>query len=69
MGRVKNWAYEEAENQIDNICKAYKEDIITRQEAIASLMKVEHSYIYIGDEMNQDIAEEILDDVKGGVYA
>ena len=69
MGKVKNWAYDEAEKQIDKICKAYKEDIITRQEAIASLMKVEHSYIYIGDDMNQDIAEEILDDVKGGVYA
>ena len=32
-------------------------------------MNIEHSYIVLGDDMTQDIAEEILDDVKGGVYA
>jgi len=69
MGKVKNWAYDEAETQIDKVCIAYKEDKLTRQEAIIELMNIEHSYIVLGDDMTQDIAEEILDDVKGGVYA
>jgi glucosamine 6-phosphate synthetase-like amidotransferase/phosphosugar isomerase protein len=69
MGKVKNWAYDEAEKQIDKICIAYRDDIITKEEAINSLLKVEHSYIYLGDEMSYDIASEILDEMKGGFYA
>ena len=69
MGKVKNWAYEEAEKQIDKICIAYREDKFTREEAIYELMQIENVYIYLGDDTTQDVAEELLDEAKGGVYA
>ena len=69
MSKVKDWAYDEVQTQIHKICDSYDEEIITRQEAIEALMKIEHSEIYLGDEMDHSIASEILDDVRGGVYA
>ena len=69
MSKVKDWAYDQVQTQIDQICLSYKDEIITRQEAIEALMKIEHSDIYIGDHMDHFIASEILDDVRGGVYA
>ena len=69
MSKLKDWAYDQVQTQIHKICDAYDEEIITRQEAIEALMKIEHSEIYLGDEMDHSIASEILDDVRGGVYA
>ena len=69
MSKVKDWAYDQVQTQIHKICDSYDEEIITRQEAIEALMKIEHSEIYLGDEMDHSIASEILDDVRGGVYA
>ena len=69
MGKVKDWAYDQVQTQIDQICLSYKDEIITRQEAIQALMKIDHAEIYLGDDMDHSIASEILDDVRGGVYA
>jgi hypothetical protein len=69
MGKVKAYLYDEVETQIDKICDSYKQEIITRDEAIVSLMAIENADIYVGDDIDYNIATEILDDVKGGVYA
>lgn len=69
MGKVKEWLYDEVENQIDKICQSYDSEIITRDEAIQLLMKIENADIYVGDQIDYSIAAEILDDMRGGVYA
>jgi len=69
MGKVKEWLYDEVENQVDKICKAFKDEIITKDEAIESLMKIQNIDVYVGDEIDYSIASEILDDEIGGVYA
>ena len=50
MSKVKDWAYDNAHEQIMKICDAYDEELITRQEAIDALMKVDHAEIYLGDQ-------------------
>ena len=67
MSKVKDWAYDEVQTQIHKICDSYDEEIITRQEAIEALMKIEHSEIYLGDEMDYTIASELLDDTREAV--
>jgi hypothetical protein len=49
------------------ICEAFDEELITRQEAIDELMKVDHAEIYLGDTMDEFIANELLDDTREAV--
>ena len=67
MSKVKNWAYDEVQTQIHNICDAYDEELITRQEAIDAMMKIDHADIYLGDQMDEAIANELLDDTREAV--
>lgn len=69
MGKVKEWLYDEVESQIDKICQSYDEEIITRDEAIQLLMKIENADVYVGDQIDYSIATEMLDSMRGGVYA
>jgi len=69
MSKVKEWLYDEVEGEIDKICQAYKEKIITKEEALSSLMKIEHADVYVGAEMDYYIASEILEGEMEGVYA
>ena len=67
MSKIKDWAYDNAHEQIMKICDAYDEELITRQEAIDALMKVDHAEIYLGDTMDEFIANELLDDTREAV--
>ena len=67
MGKVKQWAYDEVQKQIHKICESYDEEIITRQEAIEALMKIDHAEIYLGNNMDYSIASELLDDTREAV--
>ena len=67
MSKLKDWAYDNAHEQISKICDAYDEELITRQEAIDALMKVDHAEIYLGDQMDEFIANELLDDTREAV--
>ena len=67
MGKVKDWAYDNAHQQIMKICDTFDEELITRQEAIDALMKVDHAEIYLGDQMDEFIANELLDDTREAV--
>ena len=67
MSKVKNWAYDEVQAQIRNICDAFDEELITRQEAVDAMMKIDHAEIYLGDAMDQFIANELLDDTREAV--
>lgn len=67
MSKVKNWAYDKVQAQIRNICDAFDEELITRQEAVDAMMKIDHAEIYLGDAMDQFIANELLDDTREAV--
>ena len=67
MGKVKDWAYDNAQQNITKICDAFDEELITRQEAIDELMKVDHAEVYLGDQMDEFIANELLDDTREAV--
>jgi|TARA_B100001063_G_C16442989_1_gene394522 hypothetical protein len=67
MGKVKDWAYDDAQQQISKICDAFDEELITRQEAIDAMMKIDHADVYLGDAMDEMIANELLDDTREAV--
>ena len=67
MGKVKDWAYDDAHQQISKICDAFDEEVITRQEAIDALMQVDNADLYLGDAMDEFIANELLDDTREAV--
>jgi hypothetical protein len=67
MGKVKDWAYDNAQQNISKICEAFDEELITRQEAIDAMMKIDHAEIYLGDAMDDAIANELLDDAREAV--
>ena len=67
MSKLKDWAYDNAHEQISKICDAFDEELITRQEAIDALMMVNHAEIYLGDAMDEFIANELLDDTREAV--
>ena len=67
MGKVKDWAYDDAHQQISKICDMYDAEVITRQEAIDAMMKIDHAEIYLGDAMDDAIANELLDDTREAV--
>jgi len=67
MSKVKDWAYDNAQQNIMKICEAFDEELITRQEAIDELMKVDHADVYLGDQMDEFIANELLDDTREAI--
>ena len=67
MGKVKDWAYDDAHQQISQICAFFDEEVITRQEAIDALMQVDNANVYLGDAMDEFIANELLDDTREAV--
>ena len=69
MGKVKEWLYDEVENQIEKVCQAFKDEIVTKDEAIDSIMKIQNIDVWVGDQIDYSIASEILDGEIGGVYA
>jgi len=69
MSKVKEWLYDQVEEQIEKICQSYKEEIVTKDEAIDSIMKIQNIDVWVGDEIDYSIASEILDGEMVGVYA
>jgi len=69
MSKVKEWLYDQVEEQIEKICQSYKEEIVTKDEAIDSIMKIQNIDVWVGDEIDYSIASEILDGEMIGVYA
>tara|TARA_B100001059_G_scaffold167217_1_gene166825 strand:- start:1060 stop:1269 length:210 start_codon:yes stop_codon:yes gene_type:complete len=69
MSKVKEWLYDQVEDKIEEIKLAYKDEIINRDEAIQSLIEVEHADVWAGDDIDYSIASEILDDGMEGAYA
>jgi len=69
MSKTKEWIYDTVEEKVEQISKAYKDQIITKEEAINSIMKIVGIDVYVGDEVDYGTASEILDQEIGGVYA
>ena len=69
MSKVKEWLYDQVEDKIEEIKLAYKDEIINRDEAIQSLIEIEHADVWAGDDIDYSIACEILDDEMAGAYA
>ena len=69
MSKVKEWLYDQVQDKVEEIKLAYKDEIITRDEAIQSLIEVEHADVWAGDDIDYSIACEILDDDVEGAYA
>jgi hypothetical protein len=69
MSKVKEWLYDQVQDKVEEIKLAYKDEIITRDEAIQSLIEVENADVWAGDDIDYSIACEILDDEMEGAYA
>ena len=69
MSKVKEWLYDQVEDKIEEIKLAYKDEIINRDEAIQSLIEIEHADVWAGADIDYSIACEILDDEMAGAYA
>lgn len=67
MSKVKDWAYDEVHAQIHNVCEMFDAEVITRQEAIDAMMQIDHAEVYLGDAMDEFIANELLDDTREAV--
>ena len=61
MGKVKSWAWDCAEEQSDDIIKAYVKGTITKDNALYQLSQVQNLDLVGIDECN---AEEVLDMAK-----
>lgn len=69
MSKVKEWLYDVVEEKINILKKAYKDEIVTKDEAINHIMQIQNIDVWIGDEVDYSIASEILDGEMVGVYA
>ena len=69
MSKVKEWLYDQVEDQIEKIKQADKDEIINRDEAIQSRIEVPNADVWAGDDIDYSIACEILDDDMEGAYA
>lgn len=69
MGKVKEWLYDVVEEKIGILQKAYKDEIVTKDEAINHIMQIQNIDVWVGDQIDYSIAAEILDGEIGGVYA
>ena len=69
MSKVKDWLYDVVEEKIDILRKAYKDEIVTKDEAINHIMQIQNIDVWCGDQIDYSIAAEILDGEMVGVYA
>ena len=64
MGKVKAWAYDCAEQEVDSILEKLKQGVIkTKDDAVSKIMQVSNLDILGVDEYNVD---EIIDDYLNG---
>ena len=63
MGKVKAWAYDCAEQEVDSILDKVKSGVISRDDAEKEIMQVSNLDILGVDEYNVD---EIIDDYLNG---
>ena len=63
MGKVKAWAYDCAEQEVDNILDKVKSGVISKDDAEKEIMQVSNLDILGVDEYNVD---EIIDDYLNG---
>ena len=61
MGKVKSWAWDQAEKEVDDIIKSYVDGKISKEKAIIDLSNVENLDLVGIDEYNVD---EVLDIAK-----
>jgi len=69
MSKVKEWLYDVVEEKINILKKAYKDEIVTKDEAINHIMQIQNIDVWVGDQIDYSIAAEILDGEMVGVYA
>ena len=69
MSKVKEWLYDVVEEKINILKKAYKDEIVTKDQAINHIMQIQNIDVWVGDEVDYSIASEILDGEMVGVYA
>jgi|TARA_B100001059_G_scaffold205424_1_gene215459 hypothetical protein len=69
MSKVKEWLYDVVEEKIDILQKAYKDEIVTKEEAINHIMQIQNIDVWCGDQIDYSIAAEILDGEMEGAYA
>ena len=60
MSKVKDWLYDVVEEKINILKKAYKDEIVTKDEAINHIMQIQNIDVWVGDEVDYSIASEIL---------
>lgn len=58
MGKIKSWAYEQAEARVDQTAQALKDGICTKQEAIEYILQIDNVAL-LG--IDQDNVGEYLD--------
>jgi len=63
MGKVKTWAYDCAEQEVDSILDKVKSGVISKDDAEKEIMQVSNLDILGVDEYNVD---EIIDDYLNG---
>jgi|TARA_Y100000033_G_scaffold9025_2_gene8210 hypothetical protein len=63
MGKVKAWAYDCAEQEVDSILDKVKSGVISKDDAEKEIMQVSNLDILGVDEYNVD---EIIDDYLNG---
>jgi len=67
MGKVKQWAYDCAEEAVDNILEKIKKGIINKDDAEKEIMQVSNLDILGVDEYNvSEIIDDYLNDNKVG---
>tara|TARA_Y100000015_G_scaffold36058_1_gene37055 strand:+ start:33 stop:248 length:216 start_codon:yes stop_codon:yes gene_type:complete len=67
MGKVKQWAYDCAEEAVDNILEKIKKGIINKDDAEKEIMQVSNLDVLGVDEYNvSEIIDDYLNDNKVG---
>ena len=68
MGKVKAWAYDCAEQEVDSILEKLKQGVIkTKDDAVSKIMQVSNLDILGVDECNVDeVIDDYLNDNKVG---
>tara|TARA_B100000900_G_C20524716_1_gene693684 strand:+ start:33 stop:251 length:219 start_codon:yes stop_codon:yes gene_type:complete len=68
MGKVKAWAYDCAEQEVDSILEKLKQGVIkTKDDAVSKIMQVSNLDILGVDEYNVDeVIDDYLNDNKVG---
>ena len=59
MSKTKQWAYDEAEKEVDKIILQVKQNLITKQKSIKDIMDVENVNMLGIDDYNVDEVIEL----------